>query len=284
MVEFRYNLHNHTTFSDGELTPTEVVALNKKQGFNVIAITDHDTLDGVNEAVQAGKKLSVIVIPGIELSTSKSHMLGLFVNPDKSELTDFLNRKSVKKRELSNNVLNELAKIGYRLTPEMISKITKSRDLNPFRIASVLAQSGLVKNEKMARALVQNLSCFKNYISDAKNNLSEREAIRLIRRANGAPILAHPFSEKRRFRYLTMPFRAFMLKRAGLVGIEVQHPDHSKFERGFLHAVASVLRLQKTGGSDFHNLQGIEMSSWVRIAQSKTVKKSIKKLHKQRKR
>jgi 3',5'-nucleoside bisphosphate phosphatase len=284
MVEFKYNLHNHTTFSDGELTPTEVVALNKKQGYNVIAITDHDTIEGVNEAVKAGKKLGVVVIPGIELSTTKSHMLGLFINPEKSELTNFLNRKSIKKRELSTNVLNELAMLGYRLTPEMISKITKARDVNPFRIAFVLTKSGLVKDEKRAREIVQNLSCFKKYVSDSRNNLSEKEAIMLIKRANGAPILAHPFSEKHRFRYLTMPFRLFMLKWNGLKGIEVQHPDHSKFERGFLHAVASVLKLKKTGGSDFHDLKGVELSTWRKIAQSKSVQKSIKKLHKQRKR
>jgi 3',5'-nucleoside bisphosphate phosphatase len=283
MEEINYNLHNHTYYSDGEVSPTELVRLNKKNGFNVIAITDHDNIEGINEAIIAGKRFGVLVIPGVEISTSKSHILGLFIDPKNPELISFLKKRAIEKKAYANYLINGLAKRGYKLTPEMIQKATNSHDLTPGRASLTLVHAGLVKDEKTANTLIKSLPRFKGPTNARSiESVSEIEAIRLIKKARGAPILAHPFHRKQKLRYLIMPFRAFLLKRAGLVGLEVQHPDHSKLERGFLHSISTLLFLRKTGGSDFHNPNSSQINDWKRIKQSKGVKRSIKKLQKHR--
>ena len=281
MGEIKYNLHNHTYFSDGELSPTGVVELNKKQGYNVIAITDHDSVEGIAEAVRAGERLGVLVIPGVEVSTARSHMLGLFVDYKNPELLGFLKQRRLREKEVSNYIIKGLAGVGYKLTPELISRTTNAQLLNPWKISLALVRLGLVNDEKTARDLVRKVPWLKVELPGTRSasGVSEREAIKLIRGAEGVPILAHPLSNKKqRFRYLQMPFRAFMLKRAGLAGLEVQHPDHSRFERAFLHSVSTLLSLHKTGGADFHNDSNGQMKHWGEIHQSKGVRNSIRAL------
>jgi len=137
----------------------------------------------------------------------------------------------------------------------------------------------MVKNEKAARALVGKVPWKKTESvgTRSSNTVTEKEAIMLVRAAQGCPVLAHPLlGNKKRSKYFTFPLRAFTLKRAGLGGLEVQHSDHSRFERGFLHGVATIFALNKTGGADFHG--PAEMEKWIKIPQSKGVSKSIRAL------
>ena len=284
MDEFRYNLHNHTYYSDGELSPAKVIELNKKQGYNAIAITDHDSVEGIPEAIEAGKRLGVLVIPGIEISTAKSHMLGFFVDYKNPELVNFLKQRKMRETEVANHLIQGLVKQGYPLTQEKISKVINARYLNPWNISLALVKLGFAKNEGAAIALVRKVPWLENVSKGTRSagNVSEREAIKLIRIAKGAPVLAHPFSAKQKLRYLTVPYRAFMLKRAGLMGLEVQHPSHSRLERGFLHSVSTILSLHKTGGADFHYSVYDQLEEWKRIPQSRGVRKTIRTLHARR--
>jgi len=274
-AEIKYNLHNHTTYSDGELTPAEMVRYNKQHGYNVIAITDHESMEGVREAIEEGKKQGVLVIPGVEIETQNTHMLGLFLNPKNPALEQFLRERQKQQAESQKSILDALAKRGYTLTQEQLKKFTKSTMLSPYRIAKCLAHYGLVSTTQQAQAIISKIVPPERLkIPRGKDS----QAVHLIKNAGGEAIWAHPMSHRRsRMNYLRIPLRAIMLKRKGLSGLEVEHPEQSATEQAFLRALTKIMRLSQSGGADFHDPKDNDMDIWKRRKQREQVKQFLKK-------
>ncbi|ASS75558.1 hypothetical protein CIG75_11545 [Tumebacillus algifaecis] len=239
------DLHAHTTASDGTFTPRELVELAKRNRLQAVAVTDHDTMDGLSEARAAGKELGVEVIPGIELSTTlegrEVHVLGYFYDPDHQELRDLI----AKMRE---DRLNRLDKMIVRLQQGGLA-ITKDEVLNEAKgavgrphIARVLMKKGYVSNIPEA---------FDKYLGSGKIGYVERlkvtpeMAVQLILQAGGSPVVAHPG--------LVGKDELFdKLVPLGLIGLEAFHPDHPSEKRAHYAKLAEHHGLLATGGSDFH--------------------------------
>lgn len=246
----KVDLHVHTTHSDGLLTPAQVVELAKEKGLQAIAITDHDVLTGIPEAREVGKAKGIEVIPGVEISTrwenQEIHILGYFIDLDHSQL-----RKALKKQREVRSLRNEmmvqkLNELGISITLDEVldRKREKGSDKNVGRphIAEVLIDKGIVQSmeEAFERYLgVEGLA----YVTPER--ISAIEAVELVRNSGGVPVIAHPglYSQDD-----LIP----KLVEAGLGGIEVNHPDHSKADRQKYLEFAEKYNLITTAGSDFH--------------------------------
>lgn len=235
----------HSTASDGSRAPADVVREAKRIGLAAIALTDHDTLDGLPEATATGAELGVRVIPGIELSAVENdvetHLLGLHLR-DTAELEARL----IGLREMRHNravrIVERLNELGVRI-----------------EFAAVLEQAagGAIGRPHVARAMIAEgwatdfRDAFDRYLGNGrpayvtKDRLPVAEAIALVHRAGGLAILAHPASGGTRERV-----EAFV--REGIDGVEVRHPSHSSEDTARLGALVDHFKLVPSGGSDWH--------------------------------
>ncbi|WP_456425810.1 PHP domain-containing protein [Desulfurobacterium sp.] len=248
--EIMVDLHVHTTCSDGTDKPEEVVKLASLKGLSLISITDHDTVSGLESAVNAGKVYGVEVIPGIEVTADTSmlpasaefHVLGYFINPDSPsilELVDFFS----KSREERNRILIErLGEEGFNITYDELEKLFGKNFGKP-NIVTMLVKKHMVSSRKKAFALLRRLKV-------KRRKLDYREIFRLIKEAGGIPVLAHPYTLKlgcsRLYKFVSQ------LKREGLEGIEVIHSEHTPSMVVNFKEMAKELGLYTTGGSDYH--------------------------------
>jgi predicted metal-dependent phosphoesterase TrpH len=241
------DLHAHSTASDGALAPREVVRAARELKLAAIALTDHDTVDGLAEARAEGEQLGIRVVAGVELSAvegeAETHLLGLHLrNVDELE---------TRLRDLRRMRLTRAERIVERLN-ELGVKVT---------IEDVLAQSGggAVGRPHIARALVNDgwatdlRDAFDRYLGNgraafvAKERLSIADAIAMIHVAGGLAILAHPGGSGTRA-------RVEALAALGLDGVEVRHPSHSSEDASRLLALVEHFRLVPSGGSDWHGV------------------------------
>ncbi len=245
------DLHAHTTASDGDQTPTQLVKMAKSVGLTTIAVTDHDTLGGLHEAIEAGRSLGVEVIPGIEISCvierGQCHMLGLFIDPDSPQLKHKLQELQDARRARNDALVKKLNDLGI-----------------PFALedAIVFAGRDLVARPHFARALVAKgvvstlQEAFDRYLAEGaaasvpKEKLSPAQGIEMIKEAGGAAILAHPNN-------LKLPFDETLqallrMKDVGLDGYEARYNSHTAAETSqYLH-FAKNNGFITAGGSDFH--------------------------------
>lgn len=277
----KYNLHNHTTYSDGELSPAEVVAFNKQHGFNVIAITDHNSVDGISEAIEEGKKLGVTVIAGVELDTGKYDILGLFINHNDSHLREILSESAALEDLILEHRIKMLKARGIGITKEMIAKFTKARMVSINKLSKALVHYGLFNNLVDAKRVVKSVP-IQTVIQKTRQKgyaRDEEMVIKLIAKHGGIPVFAHPFSYKKmRLPYLTLPRTIRRLQRQGVKGLEVQHPNNSKFQEGYLNLLARMFSLQKFGGMDLHGGEPKKLEKWLKTRQRKDILGSIKRL------
>lgn len=242
------DLHMHTTASDGGLTPADLILRACEKSLNVIAITDHDTTDGVKPAQRtAGNAL--LVIPGIELSAEDAgrdvHTLGYFIdieNPHfQSELTHF--REVRYKR--AQKIVDKLNELGLPLDWARIVELADGGSIGRPHIARAMIEAGYVASVQEA---------FDRYIDNggpayvSRKRLSPEQAITMIHSAGGAAVLAHPGLVE------NYPAMIERLVPAGLDGIEVYHPDNPEQVQKHLLALADRYNLLITGGTDFHGL------------------------------
>ncbi len=242
----RADLHVHTDASDGQYSPAELVELARR--FDMIAITDHDTTEGVAPAQQAAQKQGApAVIPGIELSAEDDagdvHMLGYYVDIHNSEFQATLMRFRDNRYHRGQLMLEKLAAMGMPLHWERVEAIANGGAIGRPHIARAMLEAGYVESVKDA---------FNRFISNdgpayvARTRLSPEESVALIHSAGGVAVLAHPG--------LLSDYRAMLMRliAVGLDGVEVNHPSNSETVRLDLRGIAASTSLIMTGGSDFH--------------------------------
>lgn len=239
------DLHMHSTASDGSLPPHEVVAAAHRAGLSAIALTDHDSIDGVAEAVRAGEALGVRVVPGIELSAvddgDEIHVLGLHLSHPE-HLASALAELRETRRERARATVARLNSLGVPVTLDAVF---------------LAAGDGAVGRPHVARALVAGgwardfRDAFDRWLGSGKPACIEKrtvtfaEAARLIHDAGGLAIYAHPGSSASRAELEE-------LASLGLDGVEVKHPSHTADEIARIGALADELGLLPSGGSDWH--------------------------------
>lgn len=245
------DLHLHTTASDGTCTPAEVVELAKAAGLTAIAITDHDTMNGVAEAVNAGGKLGLEVLPGIELSTDyrgrNTHVLGYGLSPDAPALAAVMSWMQGERRRRNERIAANMRRDGIPVTLKELEAQHSGATIGRPHFAQVLVEWGLAAD--VADAFHHQLGKGGKYY-EKRNCLPMAEAVRAIRESGGAAVLAHPLQ----YHYSEEELRALAACAAevGMQGMEVYYTGYGEIERTQLTALAEKFGLIRTGGSDFH--------------------------------
>ena len=245
------DLHIHSTYSDGTMAPMDLVDLAKKKGLRAIALTDHDTVDGVTEAISSCKENDFEVISGIEIGAKFSditiHILGYLFDPDNSTLRTALKKLQDARNERNGQILLRLKKLGIDISDEELRKISRVGQTGRPHIARILLKNGVVKtiDEAFARFLRKGAKAYvPRFLYTAE------EVFALLRRAGGIGVLAHPLQIHRSDINLATAIEQLTV--LGLDGIETYYPTHSKKTRKTLIKWAAAYNLVLTGGSDYH--------------------------------
>jgi len=244
------DLHVHTKYSDGTFSPEESVRYAQKVGLATISISDHDTTEGIPSAIKEGSKRGIEVIPGIELSVDfknshnqEMHILGYFINWEDSSFQQKLKLFRKARERRAYHILDKLKGLGIAIDERRL-----------FEIAGI----GVIGRLHFAKMLVENKSvshtqeAFWKYLGDSKPayvpkfRLSPDEAIKMILRIGGIPVLAHPHYNSINCNVVKT------LANSGLKGIEVWHTKHSVNETDKFKKMADKLGMIMTGGSDCH--------------------------------
>lgn len=241
----RIDLHTHSTASDGLLTPDALVELAKTAGVGVLAVCDHDSTDGVDAAIAAGRRLGVEVIPAVEINTdveaSEVHVLGYYIDHHQAWFEDFLKRLRDGRLHRAENMVRKLNAIGVNLDFARVQALAHGAVGRP-HVARALVDAGFVHSTDEA---------FEKYIGRMgpayveRLKLTPQEAIQIIVKARGIPVLAHPG-------WGMQDAMIPALVQAGLEGVEVYYPDHLPQEVAHWAAIAAQYGLLVTGGTDFH--------------------------------
>lgn len=250
-----FDLHIHSNYSDGLYPPSVLVELGKEQGLTGLALTDHDTLNGLEEFRAAGEEMGIITIPGVEMATQyqgeELHILGYQVDYNHEGLRSRLEKVIETRIERAKEILKKLQRAGVDLCWDDLEKVcqdTRGRYIGRPHIYQALKRKGII-GEDPERAGFQYFLGPEGVAYVPHQELPTIEALDLISKAGGLPVLAHPG----RLEDLRM-LKA--LKGNGLVGIEVFHPTHSPEVRVELLRIANQLEFLPTGGSDFHGTAG----------------------------
>ena len=255
----RIDLHCHTTASDGVLSPRGLVERARTDGVGVIAVTDHDTVGGVDEALRAADGSAVRVVPGIELSARHEgrnvHMLGYFVEVGSQRLCDVLRALQADRTSRARAIVARLVELGFDLTMDEVQAHAGGDVIARPHIARAMVGRGYI--ERVRDAFTPELIADGGRADVPKHTLTPLEAVSLLREARGAAVIAHPGVGHHEGPVQAVPVELLVsLRDAGLVGLEADHPDHPPLVRDRLHALANELGLIATGGSDFHGDAG----------------------------
>lgn len=253
----RVDLHCHTTASDGGLSAKDLVARAASLGIEVLAITDHDTTEGVPAALSEAQRRGVVVVPGVEISAvsgrEEIHLLGYFMDPDNAELQTLLARARAARRERARKMLDRLAELGLPVEWDRLVEVSGGGgSIGRPHVATTLLEAGHVSSYDEA---------FDLWIGRGGPAYVERYkvlpevAIGLLKGSGGLAVLAHPYIYSRGgARRLGLDLKHWLprLREAGLEGIEVYYPNYPRDARRHLLALAVQHGLLITGGSDFH--------------------------------
>ena len=241
------DLHLHTTHSDGRLTPTELVELIAARGIVVAAITDHDSTEGLPEALEAASRFpQLTIIPGVELSTdipgNEIHMLGYFIRYEDAAFQEMLRRFRDGRVDRAREMVDKLAALGLPVDWERVCELAQGAVGRP-HIAQAMVEKGYISYPQEA---------FTHYIGRNGPAYAEREkmtpaeAVEYILRVGGVPVLAHP--------HVVDNVESLLpeLAEAGLAGLEVYYKEYTRAEREAFGAMAARYGLLPCGGSDYH--------------------------------
>jgi predicted metal-dependent phosphoesterase TrpH len=249
----RIDLHLHTTHSDGSLSPAEVLQLAHKAHVTALAITDHDIVSGIPDAIAVGAELGIEIIPGVEISScvgnSELHILGYCIDWQNPELMRRLSSLRESRHTRNPQIIERLRALGLDVTYEEVRDLAGTDSVGRPHIARLLMDKQYVTSAKDA---------FDRYLAEGRPAYVARElplpadAIAWIRAAGGVAVLAHPTWAKVSGEGLTALLTT--LKADGLGGIEVHYSTHTKRQTMEYLDLAKRLTLLVTGGSDFHGI------------------------------
>jgi predicted metal-dependent phosphoesterase TrpH len=267
----RIDLHTHSVISDGTDTPTEVVANAAAVGLGALALTDHDTFDGLAEAQAAGERLGIEVVPGMELSCSRAgqsvHLLAYGADPTDAALAaEMVLVRSGRSGRL-RPVLAKLAELGVPVTEEaVLSFVGTSPSVGRPHIADALVAAGHVRDRKEA---------FDRFLADGgpahvtRYTIDVAHGIDLVRGAGGVAVIAHPWGRGREA-VLPPEVLAGLVAEQGLDGFEVDHQDHDESTRAELRTLAGQLGVLATGSSDYHGTGKLDHGLGVNVTDPET--------------
>jgi len=241
------DLHTHTDQSDGQYAPARLVKRAADRQVRVLAVTDHDTVDGVEAAAAAGKNLGVTVLTGVELSVTldeeELHLLAYAVDPTHEDLVQHLRAMQTARRRRVWEMVDRLRTHGVDVEdPALREDVAETPAAGRPHVAAALVRGGHVQTRQEA---------FDRYLSAegpgyvAKPAFPARQALTVVHAAGGVGVLAHPG-------HWTSSTQIRQLIDAGLDGIEVYHPSHSASLRSYYRRMATGYDLLVTGGSDYH--------------------------------
>jgi predicted metal-dependent phosphoesterase TrpH len=245
------DLHTHTEHSDGTFAPSEMVRLAAERRLDVVAVTDHDTTGGLDEAIAAGVGAGIEVVPGVELSAEHErtsvHVLCYWMDVENADLQAELRRLRDERFRRGEAMVEKLRELGFPITFERVREIAKGENIVRPHVAQAMVEAGIVHTEEEA---------FERWIADGrpahvpKHALEPVDAVALIRGAGGLCVLAHPgmWGDQ-----TSVPEELIeAMADAGMAGLEVDHTDHSPEQRDRYRKLAGRLGLIPTGGSDCH--------------------------------
>ena len=265
-----YDLHTHTTASDGELSPKALVIKAKSSGIDVLAITDHDSTEGITEAENEASKQNIKMLPGIELSASwmdkNFHIVGLDIDPDNKKLQASLKETEELRERRAIKIGKKLEKIGVTKAYFEAKELAGINTLTRSHFARVLINQGFAEDsrEVFKKYLVHNKPGF------VKTNWIEMASgIELIKDSGGEAILAHPLRYNITASWLRRFLTAF--KESGGIGIEVVTGSSNADEINTAAAYARRFELSGSAGSDYHGYD----NTWVKLGQLAAMPGSI---------
>ena len=241
------DLHIHTHYSDGVMSPSEIIKIAQNKRLLALSVTDHDTVKGIDESIRLASKANLILIPGIELSTqyesSEIHMLSYFIDHNNKYLLNILDNLYKERLEIGEIIVNNLSLQGIKLNWNSIKSSAKESLGRP-HIAREMVKRGYVKSISDA---------FENYLNDKNKlelpskKLNSLEAIDIINQSGGVSVIAHPHTVQNIDNILPE------LSKAGLSGLEVYNARYSNNQKEAFIKLANNFGLSLTGGSDFHS-------------------------------
>ncbi len=248
----KFDFHAHSTASDGSLSPRNLVKKAKKEGLEIIAITDHDTIAGVREAVGAGKEFDVTVIAGVEISIDfepgTMHLCGYFLDIENQQFNNAL--QYIQQARLNRNpqIIDKLNQAGVDITMNEVQEAAQGKQIGRPHMAKVMLAKNYVKDIKEAftKYLAKEAPCYVD-----KKRLTLEKAVSIIKNANGVAVLAHPgempFETKEEYKKLISD-----IKETGVQGLESYSSHHIQEVNVMFKQLADQTGLFSTGGSDFH--------------------------------
>lgn len=253
------DLHVHSTKSDGSFTPRELVDYALKKGLAAFALTDHDTTEGLTEAISYAQALAndpvapkeIEIIPGIEFSTEYMgkdiHILGLYISYDNVLFKEYLKQFQDSRTLRNEKMCQKLTEHGVPVTYDELQKAFPGSVLTRAHYAKYLLKKGYVKSmpEAFDRYIGDHAPCFL-----PREKVTPAQAVELILKADGIPVLAHPILYHMSDARLETLVKE--LKETGLVGIEAIYSTYNTAEERQIRGLASKYNLLITGGSDFH--------------------------------
>lgn len=241
------DLHSHTTASDGALTPRELVREAARRGLRVLAVTDHDSTEGLAEAMdEAARHRPLEIVPGIEINCdvegAEIHILGYYMDYGAGWFQAFCREQREERRQRVYRMAERLGALGMPIDPDEVFALVREGSAGRPHVAQVMVKRGYVKSVREA---------FDKYLASGRpghvprKKLTPEEAVRLIRKAGGVPVIAHPGLAGRDE---LIPG----LIEAGMMGIECYYTEHSAAQRAGYVEICKQRGLVATGGSDFH--------------------------------
>ena len=258
------DLHTHTTASDGQYTPTELVRLSKQRGIQILAVTDHDTISGVGEAMSAGKMLGLQVIRGVELSAKEYHnfhILGYGFRDGDTELFRLCEKLRAGRDDRKYKIVDFLREKGVDVDLAEVEELAGGEVIARPHFAQVLVKRGYVSTNREAFDRYLDTEEFRQKVKRFKAD--SRTCVEAIKSAGGKVSLAHPYQ-------MGLPddeLEALVsrLKDWGLDAIECYYPKYTPEQQAFYLCLVEKYKLRQTGGSDFHGEKvkpDVELARW----------------------
>lgn len=244
------DLHVHTTASDGTLTPAQLVARAASHGVDVLAIADHDSVEGLSAGQRAADAAGILLVPAVELSAVAgdvdAHVLAYFIDPTDAVLLGRLDALRAARLRRAEAMVSALRAAGYALSLDDVLAVANGGAIGRSHIARALVAAGAAESPAEA---FQRLIGRERPFYVPKDSPSPREVVSAILEAGAIPVLAHPGVTR-------ADVLVDEMVSAGLLGIEAYHADHSPAQRAHYAEMARERGLLVTGGTDYHGPQG----------------------------